>query len=84
MQQEKGELVSSTGGLEKLAAKYAVEAVQLDRQGSTEMAITRYQRSVELLLKLSILYPDTMQKEVYLSRANSYRARIEELKKSRT
>jgi SpoVK/Ycf46/Vps4 family AAA+-type ATPase len=80
MQQEKGELMSSTDGLEKLAAKYAVEAVQLDRQGSTEMAITRYQRSVELLLKLSILYPDTMQKEVYLSRANSYRARIEELK----
>ncbi|MEM2122108.1 MAG: AAA family ATPase [Candidatus Bathyarchaeia archaeon] len=72
--------MSSSDELEKLAAKYAIEAVQLDRQGSAEMAISRYQRAIELLLKLSILYPEAPQKEIYLNRANTYRNRIEELK----
>ena len=72
--------MSSSDELEKLAAKYAVEAVQLDRQGSAEMAISRYQRAIELLLKLSMLYPEAPQKEIYLNRANAYRNRIEELK----
>ncbi|MGC8962177.1 MAG: AAA family ATPase, partial [Candidatus Bathyarchaeia archaeon] len=72
--------MSSSDELERLAAKYAVEAVQLDRQGSAEMAISRYQRAIELLLKLSILYPEAPQKEIYLNRVNAYRSRIEELK----
>jgi SpoVK/Ycf46/Vps4 family AAA+-type ATPase len=66
--------------LEQLAAKYAGEAINLDRQGSFEMATTRYQRSVEILLKLSTLYPNSPQKKIYISKVKSYRKRIEELR----
>ena len=77
---KEGDDLSASMELEKLAAKYAEEAVNLDRQGSAEMAIARYQRAVEILLKLSTLYPTSPQKKIYMSRVKSYRKRIEELR----
>jgi SpoVK/Ycf46/Vps4 family AAA+-type ATPase len=72
--------LSASVELEKLASKYAGEAINMDRQGSAEMAITRYQRAVEILLKLSTLYPNSPQKKIYVSRVKSYRKRVEELR----
>ena len=68
--------LSASVELEKLASKYAGEAINMDRQGSAEMAITRYQRAVEILLKLSTLYPNSPQKKIYVSRVKSYRKRV--------
>ncbi len=69
--------------LEQLAAKNAMEAIQLDRQGSTGMAITKYQRAVEILLKLCSLYPNASHNVVYTQRASSYQKRISELQHGR-
>lgn len=45
--------------LEMAATNYAFEAIQMDQQGSRGMAISNYQRAVELLLKLVQLNPST-------------------------
>lgn len=65
--------------LEKFAVKYASEAVQLDRQGSRGLAITKYQRAVEILLKLCSLYPNAPQNRLYMERVEAYQRRIREL-----
>ncbi len=75
--------MSAAEELEKLAAKYASDAVTMERRGSNQEALPKYQRAVEVLLKLSSLYPDTPQKKIYMSRVKLYRSRIEELKNGR-
>lgn len=65
--------------LEQLAAKNASEAIQLDRQGSRGMAVAKYQRAIEILLKLCSLYPNAPQNTVYAQRAAAYQRRVNDL-----
>jgi len=71
--------LSATEELEQYAVKYATAAIKLDGQGSRGMAITNYQRAVEVLLQLCTLYPNAPQNRFYMERAESYRKRIKEL-----
>jgi len=73
-------LMSASEELERLAAKYATEAVQQDRRGSRDLAITKYERAMEILTKLSALYPDTPQNRVYSEHLQSYQRRVKELR----
>jgi len=73
--------LSASEELERIAVKYATEATQLDKQGSRGLAIAKYQRAVELLLKLCALYPNSSQNYVYMEHVESYRKRIKELQK---
>jgi len=79
-----GKNMSAAEELEKLAVKYATEAIQLDRQGSRGLAISKYQRAVEILLKLCALYPSAPQNRVYTEHAESYQKRIKELQDQTT
>jgi len=76
--------MSAAEELEKLAVRYATEAIQLDRQGSRGLAISKYQRAVEILLKLCALYPSAPQNRVYMEHAESYQKRIKELQEQTT
>ncbi|MEM2925912.1 MAG: AAA family ATPase [Candidatus Bathyarchaeia archaeon] len=67
--------------LEQLAAKNANEAIQLDRQGSAGMAVAKYQRAVEILLKLCSLYPSSPHSQIYMDRLHCYQRRIQELQR---
>ena len=71
--------MSASEELEKLTTKYASEAIQLDQQGSNGLAITKYQRAIEILLKLCALYPNSTQNKVYMDHVESYKKRIESL-----
>jgi SpoVK/Ycf46/Vps4 family AAA+-type ATPase len=68
--------MSAAEELEKSATSYACEAIRLDRQGARGMAITTYQRAVEILLKLVQLHPEYSLNKVYIQRAMAYRERI--------
>jgi len=65
--------------LEKYAARNVADAITLDKQGSRSMAISKYRRAVEILLKLCELYPGTPQNTVYAEKVQLYNARILEL-----
>ena len=71
--------MSASEELERIAVKYATEATQLDKQGSRGLAIAKYQRAVELLLKLCALYPNSPQNYIYMEHVESYRKRTREL-----
>jgi len=73
--------LSASEELERIAVKYATEATQLDKQGSRGLAIAKYQRAVELLLKLCALYPNSSQNYIYMEHVESYRKRIKGLQK---
>lgn len=68
------------GELEKLAAKSAREAINFEKQGLKGMAISKYQRAVDILIKLCSLYPKAHQNNVYLEYVKQYQKRIMELK----
>lgn len=70
---------SASEELESLAVRYANEAIQFDRQGSKGMAVSRYQRASEVLLKLCSLYPEAPTNKVYMEHIENYRRRIKEL-----
>src|SRR5437870_11175308 len=72
-------LISASEELESLAVKYAHEAIELERKGSKRIEGTKYQRAIEVLLKLCSLYPNAPQNKVYLEHAEAYRKRIQEL-----
>ncbi len=72
-------LISASEELESLAVKYANEAIELERKGSKRIAGTKYQRAIEVLLKLCSLYPNAPQNKVYLEHAEAYRKRVQEL-----
>jgi len=76
--------MSAAEELEKLAVRYATEAIQLDRQGSRGLATSKYQRAVEILLKLCALYPSAPQNRVYMEHAESYQKRIKDLQEQVT
>lgn len=62
--------------LERAATNYAFEAIRLDKQGSRGMAISNYQKSVEILLKLVQLNPEYSLNKIYMQRAMAYRERV--------
>jgi SpoVK/Ycf46/Vps4 family AAA+-type ATPase len=70
---------SASEELENLALRYLNEAIHFDRQGSKGMAISRYQRSCEILLKLCSLYPEAPLNKVYMEHVENCRRRIRQL-----
>jgi len=66
--------------LERLAVKCAKDAIMLDRNGDKEMAITKYERAIEILSKLCRLYPNSRQAKVYSEYILQYQGRIGRLK----
>jgi len=73
---------SASEELEKIAAKYATEAIRLDSKGLRGMAVAKYRRAVEILLKLCSLYPDAAQRRIYAEYIDLYKSRINELQDS--
>jgi len=72
--------MSASEELEQMAVKYAHEAIQFDKQGSTTNAITRYERATEILLKLCTLYPGAPQNRLYMEQIENYKRRTKELR----
>ena len=72
--------MSSTNELEVLAANYATKAVEYDKRGEAPNAVAHYERAIEILHKLCMLFPDTPQYNVYKEYTKSYRERIKSLK----
>jgi SpoVK/Ycf46/Vps4 family AAA+-type ATPase len=68
--------MSASQELEKNAANYALEAVHLDKLGSSGMAIIMYQKSIESLLQLVKLYPEYGLNKIYVQKAIAYQERI--------
>ena len=75
-------MMSASEELEQLAARYATEAVQQDRKGMKDLALTKYERAVDVLSKLSSLYPDAPQNRVYSEHVKSYQQRMKELREN--
>jgi len=76
--------LSASEELEQMAVRYANEAIQHDKQGSRSLAISRYDRAIEILLKLCSLYPEAPQTKLYAKQVESYKHRVQELKEGRT
>lgn len=76
--------LSASEQLEQMAARYANEAVQFDKQGSKSNAITRYERTIEILLKICSLYPEAPQTRAYMQQVDNCKRRIKELKENGT
>jgi SpoVK/Ycf46/Vps4 family AAA+-type ATPase len=72
--------MSASEELEQMAVKYAHEAIQFDKQGSTTNAIARYERASEILLKLCTLYPGAAQNRLYMEQIENYKRRTKELR----
>ena len=72
--------MSSIRELERVASSYATKAVYLDRQGKTDSAITMYKRAVEMLIKITKLYPNCQLNQIYIQRAQAYQRRIKRLR----
>lgn len=66
--------------LENRASKHATEAIRYDSQGAWGMAITYYQKSIDVLMKLMSLYPTSKMNTLYRDRCRSYHDRIEKLR----
>jgi SpoVK/Ycf46/Vps4 family AAA+-type ATPase len=67
--------------LESMAANYARQAMKLDKQGSRSLAVIKYQRAIEILLKLCQIYPDQQSNPTYLKHIESYSSRVRTLQK---
>ena len=74
--------ISPAKQLEDSASKYASEAIRLDSQGATGMAVQSYQKAISSLIKLAKVYPDYRLNKVYLFRAKQYKERISALRGS--
>jgi len=72
--------VSASQELEQMAARFANEAVQFDKQGVRSNAISRYERTTEILLKLCSLYPEAPQNRLYMQQVENCKRRVKELK----
>jgi SpoVK/Ycf46/Vps4 family AAA+-type ATPase len=66
--------------LEQMAARFANEAVQFDKQGARSNAISRYERTSEILLRLCSLYPEAPQNRLYMQQVQNCKRRVKELK----
>jgi len=65
--------------LEEMAIRYAREAIENDKQGKKETAITAYQKAIESLLKLVQVQPDYNLNKIYIQRVNIYKTRVKNL-----
>jgi len=73
----------ATEQLEQLALKHATLAIQLERQGSKDMAVNNYQKAVDLLMKICSLNPNnTWQNRLYMERVGQFRDKIKALKET--
>lgn len=71
--------MTATEELMKAATYYASEAVKYDKQGSRVKAISAYQRTIEILLKIIQFHPDYNLNKVYMQRIQAYKSRINAL-----
>ncbi len=71
--------MSQTSELERIAARYAQEATQQDRQGRSDQAIMNYKRTIDVLVSLRNLSAGDLRSTVYEEKINTYTARIEHL-----
>lgn len=74
--------MSAIQELERIALKYAEQAVILDRQGKKEQAIEAYQKAIDSLMRIVRINPYNELNRIYLQRANAYRNRVNVLKSS--
>jgi len=74
--------MSASQELEQMAVRFLNEAIKFDKQGAKTNALNRYERAVEILLKLCALYPQAPQNRFFLEQVESCRRRIRELKDS--
>ncbi len=72
--------ISASQELEQMAVKFLNEAIKFDKQGTKTNAVNRYERTIEILLKLCALYPEAPQNRFFLEQVESCRRRIRELK----
>jgi len=67
--------------LENSASKYASDAIKADSQGAKGMAIANYQNAIDVLEKITKLYPQAKINQIYQERITSYKNRIIQLQK---
>ena len=68
--------------LENSASKYASDAIKADSQGAKGMAITNYQNAIDVLVKITKLYPQAKINQIYQERIVAYKNRIIQLQKT--
>ncbi len=62
--------------LEEMARRYALKAIEADRRGAREVAITNYKKAIETLSKIVRLYPNNPFIKVYVSKIREYQERV--------
>ena len=67
--------------LENSASKYASDAIKADSQGAKGMAIANYQNAIDVLAKITKLYPQAKINQIYQERIIAYKNRIIQLQK---
>jgi len=67
------------GELEKMALKYAMDAINYEKEGLRGKAIESYSRAAELLFKLVRLYPNYSLNKVLVEKALMYQQRAKQL-----
>jgi len=67
--------------LENSASKYASDAIKADSQGAKGMAIANYQNAIDVLVKITKLYPQAKINQIYQERITAYKNRIIQLQK---
>jgi len=67
--------------LENSASKYASDAIKADSQGAKGMAIANYQNAIDVLVKITKLYPQAKINQIYQERIVAYKNRIIQLQK---
>jgi SpoVK/Ycf46/Vps4 family AAA+-type ATPase len=72
--------LSASEELEQMAVKYANDAIHYDKQGARNSAVSRYDRAIEILQKLCVLYPEAPQRKLYSRQVESYKRRVQELR----
>ncbi|MCC6009895.1 MAG: ATP-binding protein [Fervidicoccaceae archaeon] len=65
--------------LKDMASAYARKAVQLDRAGQYEEAMTYYKRAIEVMEKVIRLYPESGVSQIYAEMIKMYRKRLKAL-----
>ena len=67
--------------LEDSASRYASDAIKADSQGAKGMAIANYQNAIDVLVKITKLYPQAKINQIYQERIVAYKNRITQLQK---
>ena len=67
--------------LENSASRYASDAIKADSQGAKGMAIANYQNAIDVLVKITKLYPQAKINQIYQERIVAYKNRIVQLQK---